>query len=151
VQDSFGLPSDPTALYRDRMETGHPKPTGNEQRNRTAAANPNGTARESHRPTEKEPHHPSLPGRWARNLLAFLLGLVFVFAPLEVGLRLVHRSVDPRVLVYPRVATDINGFKDPGFDRRVPPGEYRILALGASAFVTREFRRRFETALNESA
>jgi len=85
-----------------------------------------------------------------RKVLAVLLGLVLVLGPLEIGLRLLQRSSDPRTLVYPRVATAINGFEDPDFGRRVPAGEYRILALGASALVTRDFRAEFERLLNAS-
>jgi hypothetical protein len=93
---------------------------------------------------------PGRLARWASNLSASALGLIFMLAVLEVGLRLVTMSSDPRVLVYPRVATDINGFKDPAFEKKIPPGEFRILALGASAFVTRSFQPEFQRLLNES-
>ena len=85
-----------------------------------------------------------------KKLLAFLIGLAIVVLPLEAGLRLVNRSSDPRVLVYPRRPTGINGLEDPGFTRRRPEGEFRILALGASAFVTRSFQPEFQRLLNES-
>jgi hypothetical protein len=53
------------------------------------------------------------------------------------------------VLVYPRVANEINGLRDSAFDSEIPPGEFRILALGASAFVTRDFQPHFQALLNE--
>ncbi len=87
----------------------------------------------------------------ARNFLALFLGMALVVVPLEIGLRLVHGSGDSRVLVYPRVATAINGFQDASFPRHVPAGEFRILALGASIFVTRDFRDAFERLLTASA
>ncbi len=85
----------------------------------------------------------------ARNLGASLIGLLVLAVLLDVGLRLIHLSNDPRVLVYPRVANDINGFKDAAFGRTIHEGEFRILALGASAFVTREFQPEFERLMNE--
>jgi hypothetical protein len=88
--------------------------------------------------------------RVGKNVLAVSLGLLLVLAPLELGLRLVQRSDDARTLVYPRVATPINGFKAPDFHARTPDGEFRILALGGSAFVTRDFQPQFERLLNEA-
>jgi len=84
----------------------------------------------------------------AANLAASLVGLLVLLVLMEAGLRIVTWSGDPRVLVYPRVASDINGFKDPGFKKSIPPGQFRILALGASAFVTREFQPRFQDLMN---
>jgi len=82
------------------------------------------------------------------NLASALISLLVLAALLELGLRLVYFSSDPRVLVYPRVANEINGFRDSDFDREIPPGEFRILALGASAFVTRNFQPQFQALLN---
>ncbi|UCE03704.1 MAG: hypothetical protein JSW67_05830 [Candidatus Latescibacterota bacterium] len=87
--------------------------------------------------------------RLAKNTLAFLLGLLLVCVPLELGLRLVLRSNDARTIVYPRVATAINGFRN-GLQRQPAEDEFRILALGGSAFVTRSFQPHFERLLNES-
>ncbi len=85
----------------------------------------------------------------AGNLLSLLTALVVLAGLLEIGLRLVHLSSDPRALVYPRVANHINGLRDPDFDAEIPPGEFRILALGASAFITRDFQPQFQRLLNE--
>ena len=54
------------------------------------------------------------------------------------------------MLVYPRVANEINGLKDRDFERAIPAGRFRVLALGASAFVTREFQPRFQALMNEA-
>ena len=54
------------------------------------------------------------------------------------------------MLVYPRVASEHNGFRSSDFERTVSDGEYRLLALGASAFITRSFPQEFERLLNES-
>ena len=86
----------------------------------------------------------------AANLSASLVGLLILLVLMEVGLRAVTWSSDPRVLVYPRVATDINGFKDPDFGKTIPRGEFRMLALGASAFVTREFQPEFQRLMNDA-
>jgi len=86
----------------------------------------------------------------AGNLLSALISLLVLALLLEVGLRAVYFSADPRVLVYPRVANEINGLRDPDFDREIPAGEFRILALGASAFVTRAFQPRVQQLLNEN-
>jgi len=85
-----------------------------------------------------------------KNAIAALLGLLFVLVAIELGLRLVQRTNDSRRLVYPKVANDINGFRDRHFGRRVPAGQFRILMLGASAFVTRNFAPAFEQLLNGS-
>jgi len=85
----------------------------------------------------------------AGNLFSLLASLLLLAVLLELGLRLVNFSSDPRVLVYPRVANTINGLQDPDFDEEIPPGEFRILALGASAFVTRNFQPQFQALLNE--
>jgi len=84
------------------------------------------------------------------NLLSALIGLLVLAILLELGLRAVYFSSDPRVLVYPPVANDINGLRDSDFDREIPPGEFRILALGASAFITRNFQPRMQALLNEN-
>ncbi len=88
--------------------------------------------------------------RLAGNLLSLAIALLVLAVLLELGLRLVYFSADPRVLVYPRVANAINGFQDPDFEREIPRGEFRILALGASAFITREFQPRMQALLNEN-
>lgn len=93
------------------------------------------------------------PGRLRRVLKKLgppLVGLAVLFLPLEIGLRLIYRTNDSRVLVYPRKANEYNGFGGPDFGRHIPEGEYRILALGASAFVTRSFPPEFQRLLNES-
>ena len=72
----------------------------------------------------------------ASNLLSLVIGLLLLAIILELDLRAVNFSADPRVLVYPPVANAINGLRDSDFDPEIPPGEFRILALGASAFVT---------------
>jgi hypothetical protein len=106
---------------------------------------------ESGRPRSSSPKpRRGRAARALRNFLALLLGASVVVVPLEIGLRLVHGSGDPGILVYPRRATPINGFQDASFPRRAPPGEFRILALGASAFVTRNFRAEFERLLTGS-
>jgi hypothetical protein len=76
--------------------------------------------------------------------------VVFALLWVGLGLRLVHLSSDPRVLVYPRVANEINGFRDDDFEREIPGGQFRMLALGASAFVTREFQPRFQALMNDA-
>jgi hypothetical protein len=86
----------------------------------------------------------------ASNLLSVAISLVVVAILLELGLRAVYFSADSRVLVYPRVANEINGFRDSEFDPEIPPREFRILALGASAFVTRDFQPQFQRLLNEN-
>jgi hypothetical protein len=86
----------------------------------------------------------------ASNLFSALIGLLLLAVLLELGLRVVYFSADSRVLVYPRVANEINGFRDSDFDPEIPPGEFRILALGASAFVTRDFQPHFQALLNEN-
>lgn len=85
-----------------------------------------------------------------QRLLAASLGLGSIGLVLEVGLRAVHGWRDSSRLVYPRVANDINGFRDPSFTPHVPEGHFRILTLGASAFVTRDFPRRFEDSLSNA-
>jgi hypothetical protein len=85
----------------------------------------------------------------ASNLLSLVISLLVLVVFLELGLRVVYFSADPRVLVYPRVANDINGLRDSDFESEIPPGEFRILALGASAFVTRNFQSQFQALLNE--
>lgn len=87
---------------------------------------------------------------WTRNAFSFLVGMLLLAVTLEVGLRLAFRSSDPRTLVYTRKASPINGFGANAFPRRTPEGEIRILMLGASAFVTRDFQPQFERLLNES-
>jgi len=86
----------------------------------------------------------------ASNLLSLVIGLLMLVIFLELGLRAVYFSADPRVLVYPPIANDINGLRDSDFDSEIPPGEFRILALGASAFVTRNFQPQFQALLNEN-
>jgi hypothetical protein len=86
----------------------------------------------------------------ASNLLSLVIGLLLLAMLLELGLRTVYFSADSRVLVYPPVANGINGLRDSDFDSEIPPGEFRILALGASAFVTREFQPRIQALLNEN-
>ncbi len=86
----------------------------------------------------------------ASDLLSVAIGLLLLAALLELGLRAVYFSADPRVLVYPRVANDINGLRDSNFDPEIPPGEFRILALGASAFITRNFQPQIQALLNEN-
>jgi hypothetical protein len=86
-----------------------------------------------------------------RNATTSVASVAFALLWVGLGLRLVHLSNDPRVLVYPRVANEINGFKDGDFERRIPDGQFRMLALGASAFVTREFQPRFERLMNDAA
>ena len=85
-----------------------------------------------------------------RKLLTAFASVVFALLWVGFGLRLVHLTGDPRVLVYPRIANEINGFKDPSFSREAPAGEFRVLGLGASAFVTREFQPRFQELLDRS-
>ncbi len=84
------------------------------------------------------------------NLLSLVIGLLLLAILLELGLRAVYFSADPRILVYPPVANDINGLRDSDFDSEISPGEFRILALGASAFVTRNFQPQIEALLNEN-
>ncbi|HXV36948.1 MAG TPA: hypothetical protein VEC18_07355 [Myxococcota bacterium] len=84
------------------------------------------------------------------NLLSVAISLLGLALLLELGLRLVSLSSDPRALVYPRVANGINGFQDGDFEQEIPRGEFRILALGASAFVTREFQPRVQALLDEN-
>ena len=86
----------------------------------------------------------------AGNLLSVAISLLLLVILLELGLRVVYFSADPRVLVYPPVANEINGLRDSDFDSEIPPGEFRILALGASAFVTRNFQAQFQGLLNEN-
>jgi hypothetical protein len=86
----------------------------------------------------------------ASNLLSLVIGLLVLAIFLELGLRVVNYSADPRALVYPRVANEINGWRDPDFVPEIPPGEFRILALGASAFVTRNFQPQIQALLNEN-
>jgi hypothetical protein len=86
-----------------------------------------------------------------RNVATSAASAAFTLLFLGVGLRLVHLSNDPRVLVYPRVANEINGFKDGDFEREVPAGQFRMLALGASAFVTRSFQPEFQRLMNEAS
>ncbi len=86
----------------------------------------------------------------ASNLLSVAIGLLLLAALLELGLRAVYFSADPRVLVYPRVANDINGLRDSDFDPEIPPCEFRILTLGASAFITRNFQPQIQALLNEN-
>ena len=86
----------------------------------------------------------------AQKALTSVASVVFALLSVGLGLRLVHLSSDPRVLVYPRVANEINGFKDDEFERAIPAGHFRMLTLGASAFVTREFQPRFEALMNRS-
>jgi hypothetical protein len=83
-----------------------------------------------------------------RNGATLVGSVVFALLWIGTGLRVVHLSNDPRVLVYPRVASDINGFKDDDFEREIPEGQFRMLALGASAFVTRDFQPRFQERMN---
>ena len=83
-----------------------------------------------------------------RSLVTAVASVAFALLWVGFGLRLVHLTSDPRVLVYPRVANDINGFKDSSFEREIRAGEFRVLGLGASAFVTREFQPRFQELLN---
>lgn len=86
----------------------------------------------------------------AGNILSTLIGLALLAILLELGLRVVYFSADSRVLVYPPIANEINGLRDSDFDPEIPPGEFRILALGASAFVTRNFQPQFQALLNEN-
>jgi len=86
----------------------------------------------------------------AGNLLSALIGLLVLAILIELGLRVVYFSADSRVLVYPPIANEINGLRDSDFDPEIPPGEFRILALGASAFVTRDFQPHFQALLNEN-
>ncbi|MDP3937691.1 MAG: hypothetical protein Q8R92_06095 [Deltaproteobacteria bacterium] len=88
--------------------------------------------------------------RLGKNLAASLIGIAVTLLLLEGGLRLVNFSNDARVLVYPRIGNEINGFRNPDFSRDIPRGQFRILALGASAFVTREFQPRFQDLLDEA-
>jgi hypothetical protein len=85
----------------------------------------------------------------ANNLLSVLISLLLLSLFIELGLRLVYFTTDPRVLVYPPVANEINGLRDSDFDSEIPPGEFRVLALGASAFVTRDFQPQVESMLND--
>jgi hypothetical protein len=86
----------------------------------------------------------------ARNAATSIASVLFTLLWVGLGLRLVHLSSDPRVLVYPRVANAINGFQDDDFEREISAGHFRMLALGASAFVTREFQPRFQALMNEA-
>ena len=86
-----------------------------------------------------------------RNALTGLASVVFAMLWVGLGLRLVYLSSDPRVLVYPRVANAINGFQDDDFEREIPAGQFRMLTLGGSAFVTREFQPRFQARMNDAA
>ena len=79
-----------------------------------------------------------------------MVSLLVLAILLELGLRAVYFSADPRVLVYPPVANAINGLQDSDFDSEIPPGEFRILALGASAFITRNFQPQMQALLNEN-
>jgi len=85
-----------------------------------------------------------------RNLVTACASVAFTLLWVGLGLRLVNLTGDPRVLVYPRIANEINGFKDPSFDRQIRAGEFRVLGLGASAFVTREFQPRFQELLDRA-
>ncbi len=85
-----------------------------------------------------------------RNLVTSVASVVFALLWVGLGLRVVNLTGDPRVLVYPRVANEINGFKDPSFEREIPAGEFRMLTLGASAFVTRDFQPRFQELMNRA-
>ena len=84
-----------------------------------------------------------------KNLLATFIGIAITLLLLEIGLRLVYFSNDSRVLVYPRVASYINGFRDPDFEGGISEGDFRMLALGASAFVTRNFQPEFQRLMND--
>jgi len=86
----------------------------------------------------------------ASNLLSVVISLLVLAILLELGLRAVYFSADPRVLVYPPVANHINGLRDSDFDSEISPGEFRILALGASAFITRNFQPQMQALLNEN-
>jgi hypothetical protein len=86
-----------------------------------------------------------------RNLATAVASVAFALLWIGFGLRLVHLTSDPRVLVYPRIANDINGFKDPSFEGEVRAGQFRMLGLGASAFVTREFQPRFQELVNQAS
>ena len=92
--------------------------------------------------------------RWlpapVQNLASSLVAMLFALLWVGLGLRLVHLSNDPRVLVYPRVADGINGFEDPSFRHRIPPGQFRVLGLGASNLVTGGFQADFQRRLDES-
>ncbi len=85
-----------------------------------------------------------------RNLVTAVASVVVALLWVGLGLRLVNLSSDPRVLVYPRIANDINGFKDPSFEKELRAGEFRMLGLGASAFVTRDFQPRFQELMNQA-
>lgn len=90
-----------------------------------------------------------LPGP-VQNLAASAVATGFALLWVGLGLRLVHLSNDPRVLVYPRVADGINGFEDPEFRRATPPGQFRVLGLGASNLVTGGFQPDLQSRLGES-
>jgi len=85
-----------------------------------------------------------------RNALTAVASVLFLLLWVSLGLHAVHVSRDPNVLVYPRVANGINGFTDPDFDARPRPGEFRMLALGASNFVTGNFQPEFQRRMNEA-
>ncbi len=88
--------------------------------------------------------------RFGKNIAASLIGIAVTLLLLEGGLRLVNFSNDANVLVYPRIGNEINGFRDSDFSGDIRAGQFRILALGASAFVTREFQPRFQALLDEA-
>ncbi len=85
-----------------------------------------------------------------RNAVTSIVSVLFALLWVGLGLRLVYLSSDPRVLVYPRAANEINGFQDDGFEREIPAGHFRMLTLGASAFVTRDFQPRFQALMNQA-
>ena len=85
-----------------------------------------------------------------QNLASSLVAMLFALLWVGLGLRLVHLSNDPRVLVYPRVADGINGFEDPEFRHAIPAGQFRVLGLGASNLVTGGFQSDFQRRLDES-
>ena len=85
-----------------------------------------------------------------RKLATAVASVVFSMLCIGLGLRLVYTTSDPRVVVYPPIANDINGLRDPSFGREIRAGEFRMLALGASAFVTRDFQPRFEELVDRA-
>lgn len=87
---------------------------------------------------------------FAKNFSTSVITFALFLLLMDVGLRAISGSNGPRALVYPRVANGINGFRDSQFERQAPKGEFRILALGASAFVTRNFHEEFERLINDA-
>jgi hypothetical protein len=85
-----------------------------------------------------------------RNVLTAVASVCFALLWVSLGLHLVYVSSDPNVLVYPRVANEINGFEDPDFEAQPARGEFRMLALGASNFVTGSFQPEFQRLMNEA-